>query len=255
MDDELRHSLRYREDLRAAVLLLRAGRIVEALDRLEAAWLAGNENARERFFETLRAANGDERLAHAARLDRLACLALEPAERLWMDWFPAPARIVGRSAGMQKVRAFVYEHARSARPIVVLGESGVGHALVAHVVHELSGRDGFLEVNAAAITLTLFESEIRQVGEGQTLYVSYIDSRDCEDITLAVAQERHARLIVGSATDPALWSRSLDAYAGVIEIAPLRQRIEDLPVLTRFLLDRHGGERFAVTDELVRRLA
>src|SRR5207249_4095995 len=51
--------------------------------------------------------------------------------------------------------------ARSALPILVLGETGTGKELVAHAVHAASGRRGpFVAVNGAAIPATLIESQL-----------------------------------------------------------------------------------------------
>jgi transcriptional regulator of acetoin/glycerol metabolism len=257
MDDEIQRSVRD-DDLRASILLRRAGRITEALDRLEAACLGGNEDARGLLLETIAAVPAVERRAHATRLDRLGCRGIEAAERRWKEWFPAAARIVGRSAPMQNVRAFVFEHATSDAPIVIFGESGVGHHHTARVIHELSGGREFVIANVSAvaegIAATLFENETRLLAEGDTLFTWYLDSGDSEDRAFQRARERGARLIVGAGPDPAQWSRRMEAYAGVLEIAPLRQRLDDLPLLVRFLLDRHGGAEFAVTEGLIERL-
>ena len=257
MDDEILRSVRD-DDLRASVLLRRAGRIAEALDRLEAAWLGGNEDARGLLLETMAAAPAGERLSHATRLDRLGCRGMEAAERLWMEWFPAAVRIVGRSAPIQRVRAFVFEQAMSGAPIVIFGESGVGHHHTATVIHELSGGREFVIANVSAVAEgvaeSFFENETRLLAEGDTIFTWYLDSGEAEERAFQRARERGARLIVGAGPGPALWSRRLDAYAGVIEIAPLRNRLDDLPLLVRFLLDRHGGAAFTVTKELVQRL-
>jgi DNA-binding NtrC family response regulator len=51
--------------------------------------------------------------------------------------------------------------ARSKSPILVLGESGTGKELVAHAVHQLSGRRGeFLAINCAALPRDVVESEL-----------------------------------------------------------------------------------------------
>jgi DNA-binding NtrC family response regulator len=73
------------------------------------------------------------------------------------------AGLIGGSEAMERLRKLVIQIAQSeARTILVLGESGTGKELVARALHFESERRGFpfVEVNCAAITETLFESEL-----------------------------------------------------------------------------------------------
>jgi DNA-binding NtrC family response regulator len=72
-------------------------------------------------------------------------------------------QLVGQSAEMKRLRDVVAHLARSeAQTILVLGESGTGKELVAKGLHYGGSRHQmpFVEVNCAAITETLFESEL-----------------------------------------------------------------------------------------------
>ena len=72
-------------------------------------------------------------------------------------------QIIGESEATRQLRSKVKQIAESeARTVLVLGESGTGKELVAKGLHyESSRRDGpLIEVNCAAITETLFESEL-----------------------------------------------------------------------------------------------
>ncbi|HLC41502.1 MAG TPA: sigma-54 dependent transcriptional regulator [Methylomirabilota bacterium] len=72
-------------------------------------------------------------------------------------------QIVGESEATRQLRAKVKQIAESeARTVLILGESGTGKELVAKGLHyESPRRDGpLIEVNCAAITETLFESEL-----------------------------------------------------------------------------------------------
>jgi DNA-binding NtrC family response regulator len=71
--------------------------------------------------------------------------------------------LIGESEAMERLRRLVLQVARSeARTILVLGESGAGKELVARALHFESARKAypFVEVNCAAISETLFESEL-----------------------------------------------------------------------------------------------
>jgi two-component system, NtrC family, response regulator AtoC len=72
-------------------------------------------------------------------------------------------QLVGQSPAMKRLREMVAQLARSeAQTMLVLGESGTGKELVAKGLHYGSNRKDlpFVEVNCAAITETLFESEL-----------------------------------------------------------------------------------------------
>jgi DNA-binding NtrC family response regulator len=72
-------------------------------------------------------------------------------------------QIVGESASTRRLREVITQVAQSeAHTILVQGESGTGKELVARGLHYESARRNspFMEVNCAAITETLFESEL-----------------------------------------------------------------------------------------------
>jgi DNA-binding NtrC family response regulator len=72
-------------------------------------------------------------------------------------------QIVGESLVTRQLRDLITQLARSeAHTILIQGESGTGKELVAKGLHYESARRGspFMEVNCAAITDTLFESEL-----------------------------------------------------------------------------------------------
>jgi transcriptional regulator with PAS, ATPase and Fis domain len=73
------------------------------------------------------------------------------------------AQIIGESASTRRLREVITQLAQSeAHTILVQGESGTGKELVARGLHYESARRNrpFMEVNCAAITETLFESEL-----------------------------------------------------------------------------------------------
>ncbi|MFH1845457.1 MAG: sigma 54-interacting transcriptional regulator [bacterium] len=70
--------------------------------------------------------------------------------------------IVTRSAAMRRVVDTAQRIAKVDSAILILGESGVGKELIAHLVHDESTRASgpFIAVNCGAITETLLESEL-----------------------------------------------------------------------------------------------
>lgn len=71
------------------------------------------------------------------------------------------ARIIGRSAAAESIRAFGRRAAAVDAPVLLLGESGTGKGVLARAIHDASprARKQFVAVNCAAIPESLFESE------------------------------------------------------------------------------------------------
>jgi two-component system nitrogen regulation response regulator NtrX len=72
------------------------------------------------------------------------------------------AKLVGNSAKINQLREQIRMAAASNSRVLILGESGSGKELVAHLLHENSPRSvkPFIEVNCAAIPQELIESEL-----------------------------------------------------------------------------------------------
>ena len=121
-------------------------------------------------------------------------------------------KLIGRSAGMVRVRQLVADLGNSAADILIEGETGTGKELVARCLHEAGPRrnGNFVAINCGGLPETLFESEIfgheagaytgaakRRIGKiehasGGTLFLDEIESMPLAMQTklLRVLQER-----------------------------------------------------------------
>jgi two-component system response regulator PilR (NtrC family) len=73
----------------------------------------------------------------------------------------ADSQLLGKSLGMDKLRAQIRKLARSQAPVYISGESGSGKEMVAKMIHQLGPRaeNAFVPVNCGAIPTELMESE------------------------------------------------------------------------------------------------
>ncbi|MDB4500765.1 sigma-54 dependent transcriptional regulator [Akkermansiaceae bacterium] len=71
-------------------------------------------------------------------------------------------RLIGKSAPMAQVAEKIIQIAPTRATVLIEGESGTGKELVAHALHDLSGRpkDKYVVVNCAALSPQLLESEL-----------------------------------------------------------------------------------------------
>lgn len=79
-----------------------------------------------------------------------------------LERFEGAPRLVGNSAGIERVRTLIGKVAPTQSTVLILGETGTGKELVARAVHDQSQRAGepFVAINCGALPETLIESEL-----------------------------------------------------------------------------------------------
>jgi len=230
----------------ARTLLVRAARVgatdlaAEVLEELARKWEVRQvAPAAELILSTVERTPPSERLRSAPLVDRLACSGHAVAVERYREWFPALARVVGRTPAMREARKLAARWAPEPHPILITGESGVGHLFLARAIHELSGRPALGRTHAGATAAGLVELELQQeTPEDGTLYLAYADPDELPVRALEVCRARRARLIVGACNDADEFAPALATH--VIELPPLRDRFDDLPLLVVELLRRRG---------------
>jgi two-component system nitrogen regulation response regulator GlnG len=174
-----------------------------------------------------------------------------------MDEADQALPIVGKTTLMQGLYRFVARLINSELPVLVSGESGTGKTLVAKVLHEFSDRrnmplitlkaddlielDGPSKILARAKDGTILIEEISDLGPSeQGRLVSMIDSPG------EYAPRFVATLIgdMSEAIDNHKVRRDLFYRLGgaPITVPPLRERIEDIPLLADFFLKKVDAE-------------
>jgi DNA-binding NtrC family response regulator len=192
---------------------------------------------------------------------------------------PRLKRMIGTSAAIREVFAFVEAVAHSNANVLILGESGTGKELVARAIHDLSPRatHRYVSVNSAALPPDLLENElfghergaftgavIRKEGCFELAHRGTLFLDEVADTSLAT-QAKLLRVLEGhpyrrlggtqeitvdvrviSATNQnvdRLLEEGLirsDLYFRlspvVVHLPPLRERVEDIPLLVREFL-------------------
>jgi len=186
--------------------------------------------------------------------------------------------LTGRSEAMRHLFAQLDRHAVERSPLLLEGESGVGKALIAQAVHDVSGRvDGpFEELDCAAVLESQAEIELfgydgddgmyaradggtlvlLEVGSlpesSQRRLVRLLERRRFRPRRMSRRSDADVRVVATSSEDLVrLVNRGTfrkDLYhclkTGRVRVPPLRHRRDDVPLLAdRFFAARPGPER------------
>ena len=125
-------------------------------------------------------------------------------------------------------------------PVLIVGETGTGKELFAHLIHQTSHRrnSAFISLNCSALPTTLIESTLfgtvkgaftgaenhpgyLELANGGTLFLDELNAMplDMQSKLLRFLQEK--------------------TYWPLIKLPALRERKEDIPVLARYFIDKH----------------
>jgi Nif-specific regulatory protein len=174
----------------------------------------------------------------------------------------------GGGPAARDLRRQIEAAARSAAPVLLLGEPGSGRSLAARIIHRLSGRLehpsvldlelhplGLPKLLAAGPSLRgrlLYLREIERLdADSQAALLRFIRAGPPEGFRLiASASPELPAMSASGAFNPDLFYL-VEVLA--IEVPPLRSRASDLPELIQALAPASGPPRF--TDAALRRLA
>jgi DNA-binding NtrC family response regulator len=187
--------------------------------------------------------------------------------------------IVGRSPAVEELRRTIEKIAPTPATVLIRGETGTGKELIAEALHQLSPRAEapLIKINCGAIPENLVESELFgyergaftgadrakpgrfELAHGGTLFLDEIGELPLQ------MQVKLLRVLQVAATHTELAREVADGRfredlfyrLKVIELMapPLRERIDDVPLLVECFLDRHaerlGRQRPEISPEAV----
>ena len=171
---------------------------------------------------------------------------------------PDDLPLVGRTPRMQELYRLVARVMNTDLPIVVLGESGTGKSLIARAVHDFSDRRAapFVVVSPADLTgpgavdalaaraaggSIVFE-EVGDLGEAeQRLAVRLLDAEQSKRPRVMATSQRALSAGAEGGFRADLYYRLAGA---ALDVPPLRERVDDIPLLAAHFLaraEREGG--------------
>ena len=184
--------------------------------------------------------------------------------------------ILGNSPAITAFKSYLLRYARTESPVLILGATGTGKELAASAIHMASNRpDGpFVSINCAAIPKELFESEVfgyvpgafsgahkdGKIGQVKLLRVleektlSRLGSSQprAVDFRLVAATNRDLKKMIAAGTFRE------DLYYRInpmtLNLPPLSERVEDIPLIVRDVLNRMGGEGVRCTESAMNAL-
>ena len=164
--------------------------------------------------------------------------------------------LVGRTPAMQALYRLVARVMNADLPVLISGESGTGKSLIARAVHDFSDRRSQPFVTAQAADLAGVDgiASLLSRAKGGSLVLDEVadfdDDAQARLVRMLDVMGEHApRIMATSQTDLAARMEAgkfrKDLYyrlGGVtLSVPPLRERVEDIPLLTEHFLGR--GER------------
>jgi DNA-binding NtrC family response regulator len=203
------------------------------------------------------------------------------------------ANMVGESPGFKSVLKAIQIVAPTDSAVLIEGETGTGKELVAHAIHDLSGRSqrSIIEVNCAAIPATLLKSELfghekgsftgafaQKIGRFEqahqgTLFLDEIGEMPLElqpkllralqdheferlggnrtirvDVRIIAATNRNLKKMVEEGKFRSDLYYRLNVFP--MTVPPLRERREDIPLLTRFFTQRYARKLNRAIEEI-----
>ncbi|HKU74857.1 MAG TPA: sigma-54 dependent transcriptional regulator [Pyrinomonadaceae bacterium] len=166
--------------------------------------------------------------------------------------------MVGRDAKLRQIIEIIKTVGPSDAAVLIEGESGAGKQLIADAIHAQSHRCSgpLIRVNCAAIPRDSFEAELFasiEAANGGTLLIdeiAEIPSHVQSKLFRVLQEQKPCRLIASTSrnTTKLLEDGRLkkDLYFCIstikISVPPLRERLDDVPLIVRYFLDRFNKQ-------------
>lgn len=176
---------------------------------------------------------------------------------------PEVPYLIGRSPGLLNVLKRLAQVAGVQDPILLEGESGTGKELLTQYVHEQRGQGELVAYNCAGLTAANVEEVLQGQGKAQGLYqlaaggtcfldeIGNMDDGGQANILRLIDNPNQSRLVFATGLNmkvaledgsfrQELYHRISNCH---IQIPPLRERSEDIPLLVNHIIDTFNAEQ------------
>ncbi|WP_313892441.1 patatin-like phospholipase family protein [Psychrobacillus sp.] len=145
--------------------------------------------------------------------------------------------LIGESAAMQRLLVDIEKHSTKQAHTIVLGEPGTGKMNVARKLHYLTtkGHYPILTIHAKDFDLLTWNAKVH-AAKGGTIVVENAEQLPINILTELIKTNDQTRVILSTSKDIELGN------IPTIFIAPLRERVDDIPLLAHFFLEKEGAE-------------
>ena len=144
--------------------------------------------------------------------------------------------LIGESVSMKALLNELNQLSDEQKHIVVIGETGTGKVNVARELHyrTTSGQYPLLVLNAKDMSLYDWETNAR-AAKGGTIIVEGAEGCPADKLNQMLQDTADTRIVLTS-TQPLGVS-----HAAVLHVPPLRERVEDIPLLANYFIEKEGG--------------
>ncbi len=166
-------------------------------------------------------------------LSSFGAVAQQPGETVAERRLQLPAPVyVGHSAAARRVQAQIQRAVRSNQPVLLVGASGTGKAVVAQILHHFGGGE------VSKVETVEIDGQGRLVRIGDFAYLPNLEALSLEEQMRIPALTGLGRLIIGTRLDPdspegrARLHPQILRWCGVrVDLPGLTERVEDLEAL------------------------
>ena len=146
-----------------------------------------------------------------------------------------PQHLAGQSQAIINLRAQLQDLADEPSHVLLVGERGTGRMLSARILHHISKKKlyPFLILQDESQAGQTWRNQL-QAAVGGTVVVRDVDKRPPEQLKLMLEHADSVRLILLAESQPPLPADSVVP----LFLPPLRERTDDIPLLTRHFLER-----------------
>ena len=147
---------------------------------------------------------------------------------------------IGESAEMKRIASLIEQLAKEFVHVMIVGESGTGKMNVARKLH-MAATDGHYPLLISDAEELMHDASAwhakARAARGGTLVVEGAERLTAEQFSRLLSADTGARMVLTSSAMLEAWPKDVT----VIRVPPLRDRVEDIPLLAQHFVQKEGA--------------